>query len=106
MRGQDVAAGHVQDVCGGELEVYRGTVGVVDDGRQESIFSWTDGAKKHNDLSIYKMQNTILLFVPLHHIALNAPFVSVRASAWGRLSLNTFLASIYLKTVQCHDVTS
>ena len=45
MRSQDVAAGHVQDVRGGELKVHRGAVGVVDDGRQESILSWTDRAK-------------------------------------------------------------
>lgn len=31
-RRKDVAAGHVQDVGGGELEVDRGAVGVVDNG--------------------------------------------------------------------------
>lgn len=39
---QDVAAGHVQDVRGREFEVNRGAVGVVDDGREEGVFSWMD----------------------------------------------------------------
>lgn len=38
-RRQDVAAGHVQDVGGRQLEVDRGAVGVVDDGRKEGVFS-------------------------------------------------------------------
>ena len=38
--GHDVATGHVQHVGGGQLEVHRGAVGVVDDGRQEGIFGW------------------------------------------------------------------
>lgn len=38
---QHVAAGHVQDVRGRQLEVDRGAVGVVDDGRQEGVFSWS-----------------------------------------------------------------
>lgn len=48
MGREDVAASHVEDVCGGQLKVHRGAVGVVDDGRQESILGWTDGAKKLN----------------------------------------------------------
>lgn len=37
---QDVAARHVEHVGGGELEVNRGAVGVVDDGGEEGVFSW------------------------------------------------------------------
>lgn len=43
--GHHVAAGHVQHVGGGQLKVYGGAVGVVDDGRQESIFSWGEGGE-------------------------------------------------------------
>lgn len=39
MAGQDVATRHVQHVGGGQLKVHGGAVGVVNDGRQESIFS-------------------------------------------------------------------
>lgn len=39
-RWQHESAGHVQDIRGGEFEVNCGAVGVVDDGRQEGVFSY------------------------------------------------------------------
>lgn len=57
-RRQDVAAGHVQDVGGWELEVDRGAVGVVDDGWQEGVFSWMETESENgSELRGYKLKD-------------------------------------------------
>lgn len=55
---QDVAAGHVQDVGGRQLEVDRGAVGVVDDGRQEGVLRWRSGVRFYHQIKSRRLRFT------------------------------------------------
>ena len=57
MAVEDEASGHVQDVGRGELEVDSGTVGVVDDCREEGVLSCYDRGTPVEDSRLIQDDN-------------------------------------------------